>query len=111
MKTKMHVMRPAASTETREVEFKTDEPSLAELRALIQPLLDGGRLEHVAVLWNGKRADMFVDEFGLLKGLPRNDAATQVYRNNSLTQDPSQRPEGLSHIVGPAVLFDDIVWT
>ena len=111
MQTIIQIFRPGQPVEKRSVEFKGDKPSYANLKAVIKPLLDGAGLEHVAVLWNGGRRDMFVDECGQLKGLPRNDEATKVYRNNWLTQHPKTDPEAMPWIAGPAILFDDVVWS
>ena len=55
-------------------------------------------------------ADMFVDEDGLTKRLPRNKKATAIYRNNWLTQHPNTDPESMACIVGPAVVFSARVW-
>jgi hypothetical protein len=87
-------------------------PGYDRLSALIKPLLYGADLEHVAVLYDGQRRDMFVDENGHAKVLPRNEVATQIYRHNWLTQHPKTVPESMAYIVGVAVLFPDcIVWT
>ena len=86
------------------------EPGYDKLKALIEPLIGGGRLEHVSVLHDGKRRDMFVDDKGRMKGLPRNDRATAIYRTNWLTQHPEVDPETLPFIAGPAVLFMRRVW-
>lgn len=48
---------------------------------------------------------MFVDEMGALKRLPRNDAATKIYRNSFLSKRPDDDPEKLPLIAGPAVVF------
>lgn len=67
--------------------------------------------EHVAVLWEGGRRDMFVGESSAENGRHiRNIRATEIYRNNWLTQHPGTDPESLPAISGPAVLFDQIVW-
>jgi hypothetical protein len=112
-------MRPGLPHETRSVEWPR-EPTLPELKAVIVPLLNGADMERVAVLadpsfsvgtretWRG--LDMFVDEIGALKGLPRNEAATVIYRRNWLLQHPETEPESLANICGPAVLFSRRVW-
>lgn len=99
------IMRPSRPDETREVSadgYRALRPTLVEL-------LDDGQPEHVAVLHEGKRADMFVDEESAGR-LPRNDAATAIYRNNWLTQHPSDDPESLPAIYGPAILTSERVW-
>jgi len=113
--TKLLIMRPDQPHETREVELPRD-PGYDRLRALLDPLLDGGNLEHVSVLadfaggLNFKPADMFVDDDGHSKGLPRNETATVIYRRNWLLRHPDVDPESIPFIVGPAVLFHRRVW-
>ena len=85
------------------------------IRALIEPHLGGEPLEHVSVLHEGQRRDMFVSELGRLElltrgPLPRNDRATAIYRTNWLTRNPSTIPEALPWIAGVAVLFEERVW-
>src|SRR5262245_12091051 len=72
------------------------EPSLAALHAVVDPLLgDGAVMEHVTVLFDGRRADMFVDEHGHGRGLPRNESATAIYRAAYLANHPGTDAEGL----------------
>lgn len=68
--------------------------------------------EHVAVLFEGTRRDMFVGETSSINGRHiRNVRATEIYRNNTMTHHPGTDPESLPAISGPAVLFPDfIVW-
>lgn len=87
------------------------QPGYVQLDAVLRPLLDGGDPERVNVFWDGRYTDMFVDVVGTLKGLPRNETATAIYRNNWLThRDPNTPPEDLPAIYGPAVLFSRKVW-
>jgi hypothetical protein len=90
-------------------------PSLDELHAIIDPYLeiDGEKrnLEHVNVLFNGTPHDMFVDECGVLDELPRNEAATAIYRANWLDMHPDDDPESLPHIAGVALVFWRKVWS
>ena len=58
----------------------------------------------------GEWTDMFVDEMGALRRLPRNDAATRIYRNGFLSKRPDDDPEKLPYIAGPAVVFLRPVW-
>jgi hypothetical protein len=115
IKTRLLVMRPDQPHETLERDLP-EEPSYQELRDIITPLLDGAALEHVYVLadfaggTDFKRADMFVDEMSLVRRLPRNEAATVIYRRNSMLREPGKDPESMSWIAGPAVLFDRVVW-
>lgn len=114
-KTRLLIMRPGKPHETVEIDLRR-EPGYDKLREVLTPLLDGADLEHVSVLadFDGgtdyQRHDMFVDETGQLKSLPRNEAATAIYRRNALRRRPGTDPEDLPCIVGPAVLFDRIVW-
>jgi hypothetical protein len=86
-------------------------PTLDQIYAAVLPHLNGADSEHVSVLHRGRRADMFVNGNGRAFRLPRNDNATAVYRCNWLTRYPTADPEAMPYIVGPAVLFDQIVWT
>ena len=108
--TTMHVLPPIGSMRTIMVQMRP-EPDLNELRKYIEPHLDGEQLEHVTVLWDGKRTDMFVGECSAINGrMIRNVRATEIYRNGTLTQHPDVDPESLPAISGPAVLFDRRVW-
>lgn len=92
----------------------SQRPEVEELRAVICPLLGGADLERVRVLLEGPKgplyADLFVDERSAAKGLPRNEAATSLYRALSLKRSPGLDPETLPAIYGPAVLFHRPVW-
>jgi hypothetical protein len=89
-----------------------NKPVYAELSSLVEPHLGGARLMWVRVLCPmlGKWTDMFVDEMGALKRLPRNDAATKIYRNSFLSKRPNDDPEKLPYIAGTAVVFLRPVW-
>jgi hypothetical protein len=88
------------------------EPVYEDLRRLIEPHLCGARLMRVRVLCPtlGDWVDMFIDDMGALKRLPRNDAATTIYRNGHLSKNPNDDPETLPYIAGPAVVFLRPVW-
>ena len=88
-------------------------PTLRELKAAIGPHFGGAEFEHVAILKpNGhSAADMFVNETGIVKGLPRNDEATRLYRANWLKRHPKDDPESLPYIAGAAVVFEERVWS
>jgi hypothetical protein len=82
------------------------------IKAALAPII-GTKIEHVTVLHDGNRHDMFVSEDGHVQCLPRNELATTVYRNAHMTQRavPGEDPKGLPWIAGPAVLFHNvIVW-
>lgn len=108
--TVMHILPPIGTMQTVTIQMRP-EPDLAELRKYIEPHLDGEKLERVAVLWDGKRTDMFVGECSAINGrMIRNVRATEIYRNNMLTRHPDMDPETMPAISGPAVLFDRRVW-
>lgn len=98
-----------SAMKTGGVEWPT-EPGFDAINKLVQPLIGGGHIEHVSVLHDGKRRDMFVDEEGRLKGLPRNERATAIYRTAWLSHNPGRDADDLPHIAGPAVLFTRRVW-
>ena len=85
-------------------------PNLHQLKEVMAPYFPNACTEHVSVLHNGRHTDMFVDEDGFTKRLPRNEKATAIYRNNWLTKYPNTDPEMTAFIVGPAVVFSDRVW-
>jgi hypothetical protein len=88
------------------------KPLYDELRSLIEPHLDGAAAMHVRVLCPHLNAwtDMFIDAVGAIKGLPRNDAATKIFRYASLSKHPDDDPEKLPYIAGPAVVFLRSIW-
>lgn len=120
MQTKVLIMRPDdQSNETREYDLPR-APGYEALRKIIAPILERGALEHVSV-WADfgggtkyKALDMFVDDCGLLKNLPRNEAATVIYRRanqvGKSNQPKADDPEDLSFICGTAILFSRRVW-
>lgn len=115
---KILIMRPELPHETREV---LDFAPFDHHRKLIREILDGADLEHVSVLasFTGlppfEVSDMFVDEIGAIKKLPRNEAATLIYRRATMmgmTPVPMpDDPEELPAIYGVAVLFEKRVWS
>lgn len=102
------IMKTDGTTERRSIDWP-EEPGFEKIAALVEPIL-GGDLEHVAVLHNEVRADMFVDDVGQLKGLPVNKRATDIYRLNWMRQHPGINADSLPSIVGTAILFDRIIW-
>lgn len=105
------ILRADGAESTCQVDWPVD-PGYHRLKDLIVPLLDGAHLEHVSVLHKGQRTDMFVDEMGHCKTppLPRNEAATAIYRAATLRRAPKTDPESLPWIAGTAILFDRVVW-
>jgi hypothetical protein len=88
------------------------KPVYDELRSLIEPHLGGAAGMHVRVLCPHLNAwtDMFIDAVGAMKCLPRNDAATKIFRYASLSKHPGDDPEKLPYIVSPAVVFLRSIW-
>jgi len=116
MLTTYTVISPDGTQTHGDVDFP-ENPGFHLLRALISPLIGNEPIEHVAVLHLGLRCDMFVSELGHLTTdtrrapMPLNPSATAIYRNAAMTHEPALDPNTLPTIVGPAVLFDRIVWT
>ena len=118
IETEILIMWPDEPNETRIFELP-EQPSYQELREVVRIVLGSQDMdiEHVTVLADFagglafKRADMFVDEMGHPKGLPRNENATVIYRRNALLNQGVRDPETLDWIAGPAALFQRIVWT
>ena len=81
-------------------------PTYEHLADALRPTVGGG-IEHVAVLYDGERRDMFVDGDGVGKALPVNPFATAIYRAAFLLRHPEARAGALASIYGPAVLFTD----
>jgi hypothetical protein len=91
---------------------KLGEPDFEVLRPkIMQALAPASDYEHVLVFWWNRYTDMFVDETGVLKGLPVNERATEIYLNNLRVHAPGSDALILPpSIHGPAVLFDKKVW-
>ena len=109
MKTGYTIYRTNGTKEISSLDWPED-PGYSAIKALVGPIV-GGDLEHVTVLHGGERRDMFVNEIGhVRKGgpLPLNEAATEIYCANSVSQGFSL--ETLPTIVGDAVLFHRRVW-
>jgi hypothetical protein len=109
--TKYRVFRETGTVTDHEI-LMEKKAVYDELRSLVEPHLNGARLLHVKVrcpelgLWT----DMFIDDMGALKRLPRNEAATKLYRNGILLKKPNADPEELPYIAGPAVVFLRPIW-
>lgn len=100
-----HIYRPGQPVEHAE---KVWDGSFSEIRPTINELVDG-RLEHVAVLFNGRRADMFVEEHSA-GNMPVNDEATKIYHASSLSREPGADTRDWPKVYGVAVVFDQIIW-
>ena len=112
MRTDLLILRADGTRGERSIEMAED-PRYAEIRVAVWSAWSLGRAypEHVAVLHEGKPADMFVHEDGHGAGLPRNEAATTIYRASWLERHPSTDPESLPWIAGDAVVFGRLVWS
>jgi len=111
MNTTYQVIRPNGGADTVHHADLPQRPGLDLLKSIVLPYLDGARyMERVNVLHAGHYTDMFVDEDGIMKKLPVNEAATAIYRANWLHQHPKTDPSTLPAIYGPAVLFQRRVW-
>lgn len=118
MKTEILILRPGERPERASAHLPDDD-SLGLYKALkvvVEPIT-GEPMEHVRVFARFDDGDpfdyrdMFVNECGRIDGMPRNERATQLYRNNVMMHEIHPPPlEGLPWIAGPAVLFRDIVW-
>jgi hypothetical protein len=105
IKTEYLIYRPGvAEPEALSVDWP-EEPGYAAVKAIVEPIV--GPLEHVSVLFEGRRSDMFVNEFGTgcfgHERLPVNEAATKIYHAASIARgtDTTWAPM----IYGVAVLF------
>ena len=106
--TKITVLKPDG-TRTEQTLDLPKNPSLEKLHELVDPHLGTAMFEHVSVLYEDKPCDMFVDEMGHQKGLPRNEEGTKIYRTYWLKHHKVD-PESMSWIAGIVVLFHRRVW-
>lgn len=93
---KLHIFKSGQPVEVVE---RTTSLSRREMQAMV----GRGTVEVVDVLFNGKRCQMIVDEDGIGKSLPINDAATEIYHAYALQRGAMPFP-----IVGTAVVFEGI---
>lgn len=109
METKLKIIQPNGE-ETEMVIDMAPCPTLHDIQAVLAPYFGRAYTERVNVLEDDGYTDMFVDEDGFAKGLPRNEKATAIYRRNWLEQHPQVHPESMNCIVGTAVVFSRRVW-
>lgn len=88
----------------------SDAPRWLEIKALVRRHLGDCTIEHITVLHEKQRRDMFCDEDFQAKELPFNELATSIYRAWTMSQRPGQDPNKLPAVCGPALLFGRIVW-
>jgi hypothetical protein len=114
MKTDLLIYRPGVDEpESVSVEM-AEEPTYSQISDQITPILKTNRIEHVAVLFNGKRADMFVDECGAIglrnrEPLPINEAATKIYHAASRRRGADMTDAAKIHGVA-VVVANRIIW-
>lgn len=118
----LHVINTDGTFQSEEYqgELTYGTPSWEHLKSLMK-IAPGDLIEHVSVLWKGKRAHMFVDEEGIMHKLARNEKATRIYYNatfkrfgralyNDLSIAPKFKDRAYEdpgfQIVGPAVLWE-----
>lgn len=110
METAFTIIHADGTEEQRTVDLPSI-PDYEQIKAVVEPIIGAGvYFERINVLHDGRYTDMFVDEEGLLKGLPRNEKATAIYRANWLAQRPGTPPEAIAFTVGTAVLFSRRIW-
>ena len=108
MKTKMTLIYPSGQTLAKEV-YLPAEPNLDQLYHACGGVIPKGYLEHVRIITDDDEVvSMLVHESGHMERLAYNAVATEHYRRNAVRSGANA--EGLPWIVGPAVLFDRIVW-
>jgi hypothetical protein len=93
-----------------------EEPYQGETTTEALQAFVGGWMELVHVLYEGKRAQMILNEEGLLKGFPLNRSASEIYhtavinggtRPNYNLDEPEVWTAKGSPIVGNALLLTD----
>lgn len=114
--TVFHVFQPDRKRHTEVRHAIAFHPGLVVLESIIKPLLgfDVESMEHVAVLYQGRASDMFVDELGAISTMTRsqpkpiNPMATAIYHAyaKSVGQDMRHAPS----IHGVAVIAMRKVW-
>jgi hypothetical protein len=120
MKTIMTIIKTDGTREDRTVDL-AEEPGYNALRRVLAPIFAEQRgrpvdFEHVNVLHDNRRVDMFVDEYGAMPDmlLPVNVVATRIYHAASIRPDRLNAPDGIisdaPKIHGTAVLFGRRVW-
>lgn len=81
---------------------------------VLQVITHASSIERVRVFFDDRYLDMFVDEMGAIKRLPRNDAATVIYWNNMRAHALEEFAKAVGKhpcIYGDAVLFLRPVWS
>ena len=111
MKTVYTIIQPTGPEVETSVDWPND-PGYDLIKRLVLPILKFRRkeanLEHVSVLYQGQRADMFVDDMSAIEGLPPNPRATAIYHAASKAAGISTG--NASQIYGTAIVFHRKVW-
>lgn len=116
MKVKYTIYQTDGTETILEVDWHEMEGNtLSKIRKICGLYFNDEPPEHASVLHNGRPHDMFVSEYSAMdykdRGpLPRNEAATTIYRCYSMEHNPKQDPEDLPAIYGTAILFHKKVW-
>jgi hypothetical protein len=109
MQTKMLIFRPNVAKGEPVTFDLPAEPTFEELSNELRHFVDMGTgevVEHVTVLYEGKRRDMFVGEYSAQADRAANDAATEVYWAAGKAR--GDMPDaGWPKIYGVAVLFPE----
>lgn len=114
MITRYILLRPDAAPEGGQINWPRF-PGLERVRALV-PTIDFRDYHQSLVLADMRGGDNFVptdlffDNQGVAKNLPRNEEATAIYRRGFMLRMPNRDPEKLSAVFGLALLFSRRVW-
>ena len=117
MQTNYRIIRTDGSIEECTADLP-ERPLYHQLAAIVGPILKANRIdaniEHVTVLSDdGYRTDMFVDEEGVLHGLPVNAEATRIYHRASIARGEKHNLGIIPNapcIHGVAIYFERRVW-
>lgn len=85
-------------------------PSADQLRKVVGGYLNGRGVEHMTVIHEGRRKDLFTSIPSPLDPQPINAAATEIYASAWLERHPSADPDDVPPLRGIAVLFHRKVW-
>jgi hypothetical protein len=112
MNVTFQIIPPRGPIEQGAVDWLSAPPTDA-IRAVVLPILQADQplarhMEHVAVLFNDQRADMFVDEDFNENGSEPNPRATEIYHAASKASGASLADAPI--IRGTAILFSTRVW-
>jgi hypothetical protein len=104
--TMYHVIKPDGTVTSEDYvgPLKYGTPAWSTFRQWIG-LDEDDLIEHVSVLWKGKKAHMFVDEEGRMHNLLINKKATAIYYNYTLQRHRFHTYNDLSKDPDPAELL------